>query len=447
MPSGCTTATSPRRGSGSARRPSPRSTPRRAASTTDLDAYEADVVVVALGAGYDVAATPGLAEAGNEFYSVAGAEALRDVLPGFRAGTAIVGVCGPSFKCPPAPSEAALLLDGYLRERGVRDDVHDPGRDPVRHAGPAFAGDVGGDPGDLRRSRHRLHPGASRGVARPGDARGRPRRRTGDCPSTCSSASRCTGSRRWSSASGLAEDGWIPVDPRHARHPVRRRLRGGRRHERRHAEGGRVRRGRGAGGGRPADRAGPGRSPSRPATTAPARATSSSATTGWRASTWTSSRPPAIRRARSRRRRSRPPRRRSRSGRAARARWFGVGTARVTRPGRPDRPSSRSRNGACAPLILVWAVWDVEPLDAIDLGEGLQIVPDRGGHSISKVLHTAVAGSRSPSAAHASRTLPDFWRISPSSTSGPSGHRMTRLLLELTPSDRLGAPRRHPPPP
>ncbi len=90
---------------------------------TDLDSYEADVVVVALGADYDVAATPGLAEAGNEFYSVAGAEVLREVLPTFTEGTAIVGVCGTPFKCPPAPSEAALLLDDYLRERGVRDDV------------------------------------------------------------------------------------------------------------------------------------------------------------------------------------------------------------------------------------------------------------------------------------------------------------------------------------
>jgi len=91
--------------------------------TTDLDSYEADVLVVALGADYDVGATPGLAEAGNEFYSVAGAERLREVLPGFRAGTAIVGVCGPSFKCPPAPSEAALMLDEFLRKRGVRDAV------------------------------------------------------------------------------------------------------------------------------------------------------------------------------------------------------------------------------------------------------------------------------------------------------------------------------------
>jgi sulfide:quinone oxidoreductase len=90
---------------------------------TDLDSYEADVLVVALGADYDLAATPGLVEAGHEFYSVPGAEALRDVLPSFEAGTAIVGVCGAPFKCPPAPSEAAFLLDEYLRERGVREDV------------------------------------------------------------------------------------------------------------------------------------------------------------------------------------------------------------------------------------------------------------------------------------------------------------------------------------
>jgi sulfide:quinone oxidoreductase len=90
---------------------------------TDLDVYEADFLVVALGADLDLAATPGLSEHGNEFYSVPGAAILRDVLPTFTSGTAIVGVCGPSFKCPPAPSETALLLDQHLRDRGVRDDV------------------------------------------------------------------------------------------------------------------------------------------------------------------------------------------------------------------------------------------------------------------------------------------------------------------------------------
>jgi sulfide:quinone oxidoreductase len=97
--------------------------PARRQVVTDLDSYEADVLVVALGADYDFDATPGLVEAGNEFYSVSGAEVVREMLPSFTAGAAIVGVCGAPFKCPPAPSEAAFLLDEFLRVRGVRDDV------------------------------------------------------------------------------------------------------------------------------------------------------------------------------------------------------------------------------------------------------------------------------------------------------------------------------------
>jgi sulfide:quinone oxidoreductase len=90
--------------------------------TTDVGVHEADVLVVALGADYDLDGTPGLAEAGNEFYSVAGAERLGEMLPTFSRGRAIVGVCGAPFKCPPAPSEAALLLHDYLSTRGVRAD-------------------------------------------------------------------------------------------------------------------------------------------------------------------------------------------------------------------------------------------------------------------------------------------------------------------------------------
>jgi sulfide:quinone oxidoreductase len=88
---------------------------------TDAGEYEADILVVALGADYDIEATPGLAEAGSEFYSVAGAERVREVLPDFSEGRAIVGVCGAPFKCPPAPSEAALLLHDELSARGVRE--------------------------------------------------------------------------------------------------------------------------------------------------------------------------------------------------------------------------------------------------------------------------------------------------------------------------------------
>lgn len=89
--------------------------------STDAGEHEADFLVVALGADYDLDATPGLIEAGNEFYSVAGAERLAEVIPTFSGGRAVIGVCGAPFKCPPAPSECALLLDDELRARGVRD--------------------------------------------------------------------------------------------------------------------------------------------------------------------------------------------------------------------------------------------------------------------------------------------------------------------------------------
>jgi sulfide:quinone oxidoreductase len=88
--------------------------------TTTKGSYDCDVLVVALGADYDQAATPGLIESGNEFYSFVGAEKLRVILPTFTKGRAIVGVASTPFKCPPAPSEAALLLHDYLTTRGVR---------------------------------------------------------------------------------------------------------------------------------------------------------------------------------------------------------------------------------------------------------------------------------------------------------------------------------------
>jgi sulfide:quinone oxidoreductase len=90
--------------------------------TTDAGDHEGDVLVIALGADYDMDATRGLADVGNEFYSVAGAQRLAEVLPTFSHGRAIVGVCGAPFKCPPAPSECALLLHDYLSAQGVRDD-------------------------------------------------------------------------------------------------------------------------------------------------------------------------------------------------------------------------------------------------------------------------------------------------------------------------------------
>jgi sulfide:quinone oxidoreductase len=88
---------------------------------TDAGTFDADIVVVALGADVDPAATPGLVEGGHEFYTVEGALALRDVLGSFEGGRVVVGVTSAPFKCPPAPSETALMMHDFLTRRGLRE--------------------------------------------------------------------------------------------------------------------------------------------------------------------------------------------------------------------------------------------------------------------------------------------------------------------------------------
>lgn len=95
--------------------------PEQRTVVTDQGIHTADVLVVALGADYDIAATPGLSEAGVEFYSYQGALRAREALDAFDGGAVVVSVLGPFFKCPGAPNETALLVNDHLVRRGLRD--------------------------------------------------------------------------------------------------------------------------------------------------------------------------------------------------------------------------------------------------------------------------------------------------------------------------------------
>ena len=95
--------------------------PEQRRVTTNAGVHEAEHLVVALGAGYDIDATPGVVLGENEFYSVPGAEKLAAAIAGFDEGNAVIGVCDAPFKCPPAPSEACLLLHDHLVRSGCRD--------------------------------------------------------------------------------------------------------------------------------------------------------------------------------------------------------------------------------------------------------------------------------------------------------------------------------------
>ena len=107
--------------------------------TTDASAYDADFLVVALGADYDMAATPGLEAGGFEYYTMAGAERLRDALAEFDGGRVLVSVLGQPFKCPPAPFEGAFLLHEYFTQRGIRDSVQMTSTFPMQRPVPVTA--------------------------------------------------------------------------------------------------------------------------------------------------------------------------------------------------------------------------------------------------------------------------------------------------------------------
>lgn len=99
-----------------------------------------DYLVIALGAELAPETIPGLAAAGHNFYTLAGAEALRDALASYTGGRLVVLTAAPAYKCPAAPYEAAMLLEHHCRKRKIRDDTQidlfaaEPG--PMGVAGP-----------------------------------------------------------------------------------------------------------------------------------------------------------------------------------------------------------------------------------------------------------------------------------------------------------------------
>jgi sulfide:quinone oxidoreductase len=107
--------------------------------TTDAGTHDADYLVVAMGADYDMAATPGFEAGGHEYYTLAGAERLRDALADFDGGRVLVSVLRQPFKCPPAPFEGAFLLHEHFVQRGIRDSVQITSAFPMQRPVPVTA--------------------------------------------------------------------------------------------------------------------------------------------------------------------------------------------------------------------------------------------------------------------------------------------------------------------
>ena len=87
-----------------------------------------DILVIASGARLRPDLTPGLLgdRYGRDifdFYTLPGAQALRERLDGFHGGRLVVNVVEMPIKCPVAPLEFVFLADDYFTRRGMRDRV------------------------------------------------------------------------------------------------------------------------------------------------------------------------------------------------------------------------------------------------------------------------------------------------------------------------------------
>jgi sulfide:quinone oxidoreductase len=82
-----------------------------------------DYLIVSLGLQTRPDLVPGFAESSQHPWEMESAVRLRDSLAAFGGGRVVVGVPLGPYRCPPAPYEAQWMLDGYFRQRGIREHV------------------------------------------------------------------------------------------------------------------------------------------------------------------------------------------------------------------------------------------------------------------------------------------------------------------------------------
>jgi sulfide:quinone oxidoreductase len=112
---------------------------------TDQGEFGYDYLVIALGAELAPEKVPGF-ESAFHMYTLEDAKRLRDAISSFRGGSIRLVVSSTPFRCPPAPYEAAMLIDDYLRSKGLRDktdiQIFTPEPLPMPIAGPEVGNQV-----------------------------------------------------------------------------------------------------------------------------------------------------------------------------------------------------------------------------------------------------------------------------------------------------------------
>ena len=118
--------------------------PKNVTVTSGGETYRGDYMVISL--GVEQADIHELDKVGHNFYTVKGATSFYDSLKDFDGGKIAVVVSSLPFKSPVAPYEAAMLIDNYLREKGIRDkaeiSLYTPESEPMTFAGKDISASV-----------------------------------------------------------------------------------------------------------------------------------------------------------------------------------------------------------------------------------------------------------------------------------------------------------------
>ena len=81
-----------------------------------------DYLIIALGATLDFESIPGLSKS-HTFYTLEGAAKLYAELIGFKSGRIAIAISDLPYKCPAAPYEGAMLLEGFFHSRHIRHNI------------------------------------------------------------------------------------------------------------------------------------------------------------------------------------------------------------------------------------------------------------------------------------------------------------------------------------
>lgn len=121
---------------------------RRTVVTRASGEWPYDALVVALGAELRPDLVAGYDPVGSNLYDPDQAEAIAARVASIEEGRIGIGILDVPYKCPPAPYEAAFLIDEVLRRRGVRDrvelEVFTPQPSSLPVAGAAVCAEVEG---------------------------------------------------------------------------------------------------------------------------------------------------------------------------------------------------------------------------------------------------------------------------------------------------------------